>query len=147
MILCPEEPLRQAWLREQKLVSDGKGTRDWTPEPQEEILTYGKAYYHSDDPNDVNDGKAFEGHHMKSADAYPEYQRDSGNIQFLSRSEHHEAHNGDYRDAICQGQFSSFHTTTMQQKGQETKHTMLSSWQLICPDSTISVCEPGCFRG
>lgn len=90
--------IRAAWQKEQKLVSEGKGTRDWTPEQQKEILELGKAYYHSEDPDDVNDGKAFEGHHMKSAEAYPEYQGDPENIQFLSRPEHQEAHGGDYRN-------------------------------------------------
>ena len=90
--------IRAAWIKEQALVSEGKGTRDWTPEQQKEILELGKAYYHSDNPDDVNDGKAFEGHHMKSAEAYPEYQGDPDNIQFLSRSEHQEAHGGDYRN-------------------------------------------------
>lgn len=91
--------IRAAWLKEQELVAEGKGTRDWTPEQQKEILELGKAYYHSENPDDVNDGKAFEGHHMKSAEAYPEYQGDPENIQFLSRPEHQEAHGGDYRNA------------------------------------------------
>lgn len=90
--------IRSAWLRERELVSEGRGTRDWIPEQQKEILELGKAYYHSNDPNDINDGKAFEGHHMKSAEAYPEYQGDPENIQFLSRPEHQEAHGGDYRN-------------------------------------------------
>ena len=90
--------IRAAWLKEQELVSEGKGTRDWTPEQQKEILELGKAYYHSENPADVNDGKAFEGHHMKSAEAYPEYQGDPENIQFLSRAEHQAAHGGDYRN-------------------------------------------------
>lgn len=90
--------IRAAWINEKELVAEGKGTRDWTPDQQKEILEFGKAYYHSDDPDDVNDGKAFEGHHMKSAEAYPEYQGDAGNIQFLSRPEHQEAHGGDYRN-------------------------------------------------
>lgn len=90
--------IRAAWLKEQELVSEGKGTRDWTPDQQKEILELGKAYYHSDDPDDINDGKAFEGHHMKSAEAFPEYQGDPENIQFLSRPEHQAAHGGDYRN-------------------------------------------------
>ena len=90
--------IREAWQKEQKLVSEGKGTRDWTPEQQKEILEFGKAYYHSNDPNDVNDGKAFEGHHMKSAEAYPEYQGEPENIQLLSQSEHQEAHGGNFRN-------------------------------------------------
>ena len=30
--------IRDAWKREQKLVSEGKATRDWTLEQQKEIL-------------------------------------------------------------------------------------------------------------
>lgn len=79
-----------AWSNEQQLVSEGKGTRDWTPEQQQDILEKGKAY-------DEN-GKAFEGHHMKSAEAYPEYQGDPENIQFLSRAEHFDAHGGNFQN-------------------------------------------------
>ncbi|MCR5601330.1 MAG: hypothetical protein K6G33_11400 [Ruminococcus sp.] len=91
--------VRQAWKEEQERIRIGKGTRDWTQEQQKEILELGRAYYHSDDPNDINDGKAFDGHHMKSVEAYPEFQGDSANIQFLSKPEHKEAHKGDYRKA------------------------------------------------
>ena len=91
--------VRTAWKEEQERVRVGKGTRDWTQKQQEEILEFGRAYYHSDDPNDIYDGKAFEGHHMKSVEAYPEFQGDSANIQFLSKPEHKEAHLGDYKNA------------------------------------------------
>ena len=33
-----------AWENEQQRVSEGKGTRDWTPEQQQDILERGKAY-------------------------------------------------------------------------------------------------------
>lgn len=79
-----------AWNKEQELVQDGKGTREWTPKQQQDILEKGKAY---DD-----DGVAFQGQHMKSAEMYPEYQGDPGNIQFLTRAEHLEAHNGNWRN-------------------------------------------------
>lgn len=75
-----------AWENEQKRVSEGKGTRDWTPEQQNDILTRGKAY-------DIS-GKAFEGQHMRSAEMHPECQGDPNNIQFLTRAEHLEAHDG-----------------------------------------------------
>ena len=91
--------VNDAWEKERELVQIGKGTRDWTQKQQEEILERGRAYYHSDDPNDKDDGKAFEGHHMKSVEAYPEFQGDSDNIQFLSRPEHKEAHRGAYKNA------------------------------------------------
>lgn len=79
-----------AWNKEQELVRKGKGTREWTPQQQQDILERGKAY----DDN----GKAFEGQHMKSAEMYPEYQGDPGNIQFLTRAEHLEAHDGNWQN-------------------------------------------------
>ena len=79
-----------AWNKEQELVQDGKGTREWTPQQQQDILEKGKAY---DD-----DGIAFQGQHMKSAEKYPEYQGDPENIQFLTRAEHLEAHEGNWRN-------------------------------------------------
>jgi len=78
-----------AWSKEQKLVREGKGTRDWTLEQQQDILDRGKAY--------GDDGKVFEGHHMKSTEKYPEYQGDLENIQFLSRTEHFAAHDGNFQ--------------------------------------------------
>ncbi len=81
--------IREAWENEQIRVAEGKGTRDWTPEQQQSILDLGKAY--------DEDGKAFIGHHMKSAEAYPEYQGDPENIQFLSYQEHLKAHDGNWR--------------------------------------------------
>lgn len=81
--------IADAWEKKSQLVSEGLGTRDWTPEQQQDILERGKAY----DDN----GKAFEGHHMKSVEAYPEYQGDAENIQFLSRPEHRAAHNGNFQ--------------------------------------------------
>ena len=85
--------IRLAWERERELVSVGKGTRDWTEDQQRDILDpdKGKAY---DD-----DGRAFEGQHMKSASEYPEYQGDPDNIQFLTRDEHLKAHKGNWQNA------------------------------------------------
>ena len=82
--------IQAAWKQEQELVKEGKGTREWTPKQQEDILEKGKAY---DD-----DGIAFQGQHMKSAAMYPEYQGDPKNIQFLTREEHLEAHDGNWRN-------------------------------------------------
>lgn len=79
-----------AWKNEQELVSKGKGTRDWTPEQQKDIMECGKAY---DD-----EGRAFEGQHMKSVEKYPEYQGDPKNIQFLTKKEHLEAHKGSWQN-------------------------------------------------
>ena len=79
-----------AWNKEQELVQKGKGTREWTPQQQQDILDKGKAY--------DEDGVAFRGQHMKSAEMYPEYQGEPGNIQFLTRAERLEAHNGNWRN-------------------------------------------------
>ena len=79
-----------AWNKEQELVQKGKGTREWTPKQQQDILEKGKAY--------DEDGVAFQGQHMKSAEMYPEHQGDPENIQFLTRAEHLEAHNGNWRN-------------------------------------------------
>ena len=80
--------VRKAAKKEQELVRQGKGTRDWTPSQQKDILSRGRAY----DDN----GVAYDGHHMKSVEAYPEYQGDPDNIQFLSKEEHKAAHQGSY---------------------------------------------------
>lgn len=82
--------IRKAWEKEQKLVLSGKGTRDWTKEQQQSIIDVGIAY---DD-----EGKAFEGQHMKSVEAYPEYQGEADNIQFLTRQEHLDAHGGNWNN-------------------------------------------------
>lgn len=79
-----------AWEEEQRLVQEGKGTRDWTVQQQQDILNKGKAY---DD-----DGRAYEGHHMKSVAKYPEFQANPNVIQFLSRQEHLDAHDGCYQN-------------------------------------------------
>ena len=81
--------IREAWERERSLVLKGEGTRDWTPEEQDSIIKKGKAY--------DEEGRAYEGHHMKSAEKYPEYQGDADNIQFLTREEHKDVHKGDFR--------------------------------------------------
>lgn len=82
--------IREAWNNEVELVKEGRGTREWTPEQQKDILEKGRAYDDS--------GKAFEGQHMKSAAEYPEFQGDPGNIQFLTRTEHLEAHDGNWKN-------------------------------------------------
>lgn len=82
--------VKDAWERERRLVLKGKGTRDWVPEQQQAIVDKGRAY--------DNDGRAFQGHHMKSVKTYPEWQGDAGNIQFLTRDEHQEAHGGSFRN-------------------------------------------------
>lgn len=82
--------IREAWEKEYQYVLEGKGTRNWTPEQQQSIIDKGKAY---DDQ-----GRAFEGQHMKSVAEYPEYQGNPDNIQFLTKDEHLEAHKGNWQN-------------------------------------------------
>lgn len=82
--------VRKAWELEQGRVTNGEGTRDWTPEQQQSILDIGVAL---DD-----EGRPFEGQHMKSVSAYPEYAGNPDNIQFLTRQEHLEAHDGSWQN-------------------------------------------------
>ena len=78
--------VRQAWAREKQLVLEGQGTRDWSAEEQRELLETGRV-------------RGYEGQHMKSASAYPEYAGDKDNIQFLTEQEHFEgAHQGDFHN-------------------------------------------------
>lgn len=79
-----------AWEKEKQRVENGQGTRDWTEEQQQAILERGKAY-------DEN-GRAFEGQHMRSAEVYPECQGNPNNIQFLTRDEHFAAHNYNWQN-------------------------------------------------
>lgn len=84
--------VRKAWEREQQLVQEGRGTRNWTEEQQKDILNpdKGKAY------DDL--GRTFEGQHMKSAAEYPDYQGNPDNIQFLTKDEHLAAHKGSWQN-------------------------------------------------
>lgn len=85
--------IRRAWDNERELVSKGKGTRNWTEDQQREILEGRCAH-------DEN-GLALEGHHMMNAEAHPELQGEPGNIQFLTRKEHLDAHKGSWRNPTC----------------------------------------------
>lgn len=99
-----------AWVNEVELVNEGKGTRDWTEEQQLDIIVKGKAY---DD-----DGRAFEGHHMKSVEQYPDYQENPQNIEFLTRNEHIEAHGGNFQNPT-NGYYNPYTNETMEFCGEE----------------------------
>ncbi len=86
LISARQAAVRNAWKNEQEFVRKGKGTRDWTPEEQKELLETGSV-----------DG--YEGHHMKSVSLYPEHAGNPENIQFLSSDEHlYGAHQGSYHN-------------------------------------------------
>ena len=84
----------QAWENEKQLVrSTGKGTREWTAEEMQELL--------SAKPGRGVTG--YEGQHMKSAEAYPDFVDVPDNIQFLKGrqmpvNEHINAHGGNYQN-------------------------------------------------
>ena len=81
--------VKKAWEREKELVSQGRGTREWTVKEQKELLKTGRV-------------KGYQGHHMKSVAKHPEYAADPKNIQFLDsrkgNNEHLKAHRGDYHN-------------------------------------------------
>ena len=71
----------KAWERERELVLQGKGTRDWTPSQQAELIKHHRV-------------TGFEGQHMKNVDAFPEFAGDPNNIQFLTPAEHYYGAHG-----------------------------------------------------
>lgn len=87
--------VREAWKQEKEYVKDGKGTRDWTPEQQEDLMKN-------------NSVQGYEGHHMRSVSNGKTYEEqmeiagDKNNIQFLEKTkennEHLRAHGGDTRN-------------------------------------------------
>ena len=88
------------WNNERDLVREGQGSRDWTPEQQTDIMNYksdGTERKNAVAPKDET-GKSYEGHHMKSVEAHPDYQGRSDNIQPLTRDEHISAHGGDTKN-------------------------------------------------
>ena len=74
-----------AWKKEKEYVSKGAGTRDWSQKEQKELLAKGSVH-------------GYEGHHMKSVDGHNSRAGDPNNIQFLTRKEHFDAHNKNFRN-------------------------------------------------
>lgn len=87
MHIIKQKVIKKAWKTEVYLVSQGKGTRQWTLEEQMNMLKYGRV-------------RGYDPHHMKSSFTYPEYADSVENIQFLrideneimEQSEHFKAH-------------------------------------------------------
>lgn len=86
----------RGWAIEKRAVMEGKGSRDWTPEQQKELI-------------EKNSVSHFEGHHMRSVaygktrEEQMEIAENGNNIQFLEKSEnnneHLRAHGGDYHNS------------------------------------------------
>ena len=97
------------WNNERDLIKQGQGTRNWSVQEQIEIMNFkssGGERKNAAAPT-YGQGKAseygmsydkYEGQHMKSAEAHPEFQGDPNNIQALTRDEHQQAHSGDFRN-------------------------------------------------
>lgn len=87
--------IKAAWKEEKEAVLQGKGSRDWTPEQQKQIVEKGKLH-------------SFAGHHMRSVSSGKTHEEkiaiaeDKNDIQFLdtspSNNEHFAAHNKNTRN-------------------------------------------------
>ena len=75
-----------AWRYERTLVFMGRGTRDWTPKQQRELIETGRI-------------SGFQGHHMSSVKEDPKNAGNRDNIQFLTDQEHLAAHGGNFQNA------------------------------------------------
>ncbi|MCL2051846.1 MAG: hypothetical protein FWG91_09005 [Lachnospiraceae bacterium] len=106
--LCAKA-VRGFWNNERELIKQGQGTRNWSVQDQIEIMNFkpsGGERKNAAAPT-YGQGEAteygmsydkYEGQHMKSAEAHPEFQGDPSNIQALTRGEHQKAHEGDFRN-------------------------------------------------
>jgi len=77
--------VKEAWRQERELVKAGGGSREWSTEQIDELLTKGKV-------------KGFEGHHINNVQNYPDMAGNPNNIEFLTREEHLSAHNGNWKN-------------------------------------------------
>lgn len=104
--------VKQAWEREVKLVKQGKGTRQWTQAEQRELLLTGRI-------------KKYVGHHVKSVKSYPQYAGTQENIQFLTRSEHYNAHLYDWKNS-----FNNYFNAEKKSWGRFSENVGLQVFQL-----------------
>ena len=86
--------VRKAWKMELDDVKNG-GTgisRAWSNSEKIELINNGKV-------------SGYHGHHMKSVKGYPDLAGDPNNIQFLTPTEHLDAHGGSWRN-ISHGRYT-----------------------------------------
>jgi RHS repeat-associated protein len=79
------EAVEIAWKYERDLVTmTGEGTRKWTKAEERELVQTGRV-------------TGYQGHHIQNVAHHPYLSNVSDNIQFVTRSEHYELHNGNFR--------------------------------------------------
>jgi hypothetical protein len=142
-VLC-KKAIQDFWNNERELIKQGKGTRDWTPEQQLDIMAYkqnGTERKNAGVPKDET-GKAYEGQHMKSAEEYPEYQGQASNIQALTRNEHLTAHNGNWTNATNWFYDPATGEKTMFGDSEPTKPEPIDLSDPYIADSNKMIAEP-----
>jgi RHS repeat-associated protein len=76
----------EAWKQEADLVRrTGQGTRQWTEAEKQELLQTGKV-------------KGYEGHHINSVNGSPDQAGNPDNIEFVTRDEHFDKHDGNWQN-------------------------------------------------
>ena len=81
-----QSAVRKAWKQEKEMVlNKGYGSREWTKSELRELKETGKV-------------KGYQGHHINNVKDHPSMAGDPNNIEFLNKSEHLDAHNGNYRN-------------------------------------------------
>jgi hypothetical protein len=83
IIALKEKAEVEVWELEAELVKKGKGSRQWTLDEQEELLSYGTIV-------------DYEPHHLASSFLRPQYAGNVQNVQLLTSSEHLKAHKGNW---------------------------------------------------
>ncbi len=81
-----QKAVKEAWKQEKKLVEEtGRGTKKWTAPQKKELLEHGKV-------------KGQEGHHINNVKDHPDKAGDPNNIEFVTRKEHLQKHNGNFKN-------------------------------------------------
>ena len=81
-----QRAVRNAWKQEKEMVEiTGQGTRRWTKSELKELVETGKV-------------KGYQEHHINNVKDHPEMAGNPNNVEFLNKTEHLEAHGGNYRN-------------------------------------------------
>jgi len=98
--------VRGAWINERALVTEGKGTRDWSQRQQIGMIRKGQV-------------TGIYGHHMQSVKTHPQQAGNPQNIQFLNKSEHIKGAHGGNTKFSTNGYYNP-QTKTMQNFGNRS---------------------------